>query len=223
MPAAAMQKILNITVIVISISFICFASQGLCADTDTSLRTDLNFNYTINEKFRSVNYIFLQADKDMSNYDYVELGTGLRYQTSLNWLSFLVWYQQGYAKDENRSWLLEQKPSINVNTVVTLLRFRVSNQIRYEYRMTPDWNDYRIKNTLEIARPDVCLQPHAGWELFYENHDRNVMLNRFKFGIIKAVGRHVSLGPYYRLDYSRVNHQWKLTRQLFGFQVTVNY
>jgi len=209
--------------IAVPVVLICITVQGYCADTDTSLRTDLNFNYTVNDKFRWVNYIFIQADKDMSNYDYVELGTGLRYQTSLKWLSFLVWYQQSYSKNEERCWLLEQKPSINMNTVVTLFHFRISNQIRYEYRMTPDWNDYRIKNTLEIARPDVFLQPHVGWELFYENHDRTVMLNRIKFGIIKDIGNHISLGPYYRLDYSRVRDQWKLTRQLFGFQVTLNY
>ena len=70
-------------------------------------------------------------------------------------------------------WLLEQKPSINMNTSVALSRFKISNQIRYEYRITPDWNDYRIKNTLEISRPDIFLQPYIGWELFYENHDKD--------------------------------------------------
>ena len=107
-----------------------------------------------------------------------------------------------------------------MNTSVTFFDFKISNQIRYEYRFTPDWNDYRIKNTLEISRPDIFLQPYIGWELYYENRDKAVMLNRIKFGIIKNIDSNISLGPYYRIDFSNINHQWELTRQLIGFQIT---
>jgi hypothetical protein len=203
--------------------FIYFTTPCLYADHDTSLRTDLNFSYTFNERFRTVSYVFLQADKNMANYDYAEWGIGLQYQTSLAWLSFLAYYQQGYSKDEPSNWLLEQKPSININTSITLFSFKISNQIRYEYRFTPDWNDYRIKNTLEISRPDIFLQPYIGWELFYENRDKAVMLNRIKFGVMKNVGSNVYVGPYYRIDFSNINWQWEWTRQLIGFQVTIKY
>lgn len=217
------ESLLRYSIAMAMLSFMYLNAPCLCADHDNSLRTDLNFNYTINDEFKSVSYIFLQADKDMSNYDYIELGTGLQYQTPLSWLSFLLWYQQGYAKDEDRHWLLEQKPSININTSFTLARFKISNQIRYEYRITPDWNDYRIKNTLEVARPDIFLKPYVGWELFYENHDRDVTLHRIKFGIMKDIDSHVSLGPYYRIDFSKTDRQWEFSRQLIGFQCTINY
>jgi len=49
----------------------------LYADHDTSLRTDLNFSYTFDEKYRAVSYVFIQADDEMSNYDYAEWGGGL--------------------------------------------------------------------------------------------------------------------------------------------------
>ncbi|PKN53168.1 MAG: hypothetical protein CVU55_02865 [Deltaproteobacteria bacterium HGW-Deltaproteobacteria-13] len=193
------------------------------ADHDTSLRTDLNFSYTFNEQYKSVSYIFLQADKDISNLDYLEWGTGLQYQTPVKWLSFLLYYQQGFSKVEPDNWLLEQRPSINMNTLNTLCNFKISNQIRYEYRFTPDWNDYRIKYSLEISRPDIFLQPYIGWELYYENRDKALMLSRTKFGIIKNVGSRISIGPYYRIDFSNIDHKWEWTRQLIGIQLTLKY
>lgn len=203
--------------------FILLHTPCSYADHDTSLRTDLNFSYTFNDKFKSVSYVFLQADKDVSNLDYMEWGFGLQYQTSLKWLSFLVYYQQGFSKVEPDNWLLEQKPSINMNTSINIYNFKISNQIRYEYRFTPDWNDYRIKNTLEISCPDMFLKPYIGWELFYENRDKAVMLNRIKFGVIKNITNNVSFGPYYRLDFSNIDHKWDWTRQLIGIQLSLRY
>jgi hypothetical protein len=203
----------------------CFHVPRLYADHDTSLRTDLNFSYTFNEQFQAVSYVFIQADQDISNYDYGEWGVGLQYQTPLSWLSFLIYYQQGYSKDDERHWELEQKPSINMNTQVALYGFKISNQIRFEYRITPEWNDYRIKDTLVISWPDLIfqLQPYIGWEMFYENHDKALMLNRIKLGVSRNIGSHVSIGPYYRIDLSNINSGWEWTRQLIGFQVTINY
>jgi hypothetical protein len=202
---------------------VCLNAPFLYADHDTSLRTDLNFNYTINDQFRTVSYVFLQADKDISNYDYFEWATGLLYQTPVAWLSFLLSYQQGYSKIDPDNWSLEQRPSINMNTSATFHRFKISNQIRYEHRFSPGWNDYRIKNTMGISRPDIFLQPYIGWELYYENSDKAVMLNRIKFGIVKNIDKNISLGPYFRVDFSNINHQWEWTRQLIGFQVNLNY
>ena len=195
----------------------------LYADHDTSLRTDLNFSYNFNEKYRAVSYVFIQANDEMSNYDYAEWGIGLQYQTPVAWLSLLAYYQQGYSKDEDRHWALEQKPSINLNLSNTFFDFKISNQIRYEYRITPDWNDARIKNTLTISRPDLFLQPYAGWELFYENRDKAVMLNRFKVGVNHNIGDHVFVGPYFRMDFSNINSRWEWTRQLIGLQLTLKY
>lgn len=203
--------------------YIFFYAPCLCAQHDSSLRTDLNFSHTFNEQFKSVSYVFLQANKDMSNYDYIEWGAGLQYQTQLDWLSFLVYYQQGYSKVERDHWLLEQKPSISMNTSINVDNFKISNQIRYEYRFTPDWNDYRIKNTMEISRPDIFLQPYIGWELFYESHNKAVMLNRIKLGIIKNIDNNVSLGTYYRIDFSNIHHEWEWARQLIGFQLSLKY
>ena len=207
----------------LSVILIVLYAPCLYAEQDNSLRADLNLSYKINKQFRSVSYIFIQADEDVTNYDYVEMGTGLVYQTRLSWLSFLAYYQLGCSKREPDHWLAEHKPSVNLNTSATLGDFRISNQIRYEHRITPGWNDYRIKNTLEISRPDMTFQPGVGWELFYENHDQAVMLNRIKFSIARAVSDHVTLGPYYRIDFSNLNHQWELSRHLVGFQVTVKY
>ncbi len=211
------------TIIIPGLLLIFFNVSCLHAEHDTSLRTDLNFIYQFNEKFLSTSYLFLQADDDISNYDYLEWGTGLEYQTPLPWLSFLAYYQQGYSKDGDRHWQLEQKPSINMNLKASLAGFKISNQIRYEHRITPEWNDSRIKNTLTISRPDIFLQPYIGWELFYENRDKAVMLNRVKLGIIKDIVSHVSIGPYFRVDFSNIKHQWEWTRQLIGFQVTIKF
>lgn len=208
---------------ILSVMLIVFNVPCLYADHDTSLRTDLNFSYTFNKQFQTVSYIFLQADDEVSNYDYVEWGAGLQYQTPLTWLSFLAYYQQGYSKDDDRHWLLEQKPSMNMNVRVQLSGLKISNQIRYEYRITPDWNDFRIKNTMEISYPDLFLQPYIGWELFYENRDKAVMLNRIKLGVNGNVCSHVSLGPYYRMDFSNIDHGWEWTRQLIGFQMKIKY
>jgi hypothetical protein len=216
------MKLRHIKIILMSL-FICFNAPCLYAEHDDSLRIDLNFSYTFNEKFKSLFYLFPQANEHMSNFNYVEWGTGLQYQTSLAWLSFLVYYQQGYSEDDNRNWSLEQRPSINMNTSSTFYHFQISNQIRYEYRFTPDWNDYRIKNTLEIARPDIFLQPYVGWELYYENRDKAFMLNRIKFGITKNINSNISLGTYYRVDFSNINNEWEFTRQLIGIQLTLKY
>jgi hypothetical protein len=195
----------------------------LYAGHDTSLRTDLNFSYTFNEQFRAVSYVFIQANDEISNYDYTEWGAGLQYQTPVAWLSFLAYYQQGYSKDDDSHWLLEQKPSINLNLSQTFFNFKFFNQIRYEYRITPDWNDARIKNTFHISRPDLFLHPYVGWELFYENRDKAVMLNRFKVGVNHNIAEHVSVGPYFRMDFSNINSRWEWTRQLIGLQMTIKY
>jgi hypothetical protein len=217
------KRLLQNGIKIIPALLISFSAPCLYADHDTSLRTDLNFNYTINDQLQSISYIFIQADKNISNYDYLEWATGLNYQTPLPWLSFLVSYQQGFSKVDPDNWLLEQRPSINMNTSTTIFHFKISNQIRYEYRFTPDWNDYRIKNTLEISRPDIFLQPYIGWELYYENRDKAVMLNRIKFGVIKNISNNVSFGPYYRIDFSNIDYQWEWTRQLIGIQLSLKY
>ncbi|HNV65027.1 MAG TPA: DUF2490 domain-containing protein [Smithellaceae bacterium] len=209
---------------IISLLFIlCCNVPCLYADYDTSLRTDLNFNYTISERFKSVSYVFIQVNEDASHFNYTEWGTGLQYQTPLKWISFLVFYQQGYSKSDQGSWYLEQRPSVNMNTSTNISLFKISNQIRYEYRINTDWHDYRIKNTLVISCPEVFLRPSVGWELYYEHHDRDITLNRIKFGITKDINAHFSLGPYYRIDFSKNNHHWDFTRQLIGFHVTINY
>ena len=217
------KRLLQNGIKIIPAFFIFINAPCLAADRDTSLRTDLNFNYTINEQFQSISYIFIQADKNISNYDYLEWATGLNYQTPLAWLSFLFYYQQGFSKVEPDNWLLEQRPSINMNTSATFYHFKISNQIRYEYRFTPDWNDYRIKNTLGISRPDIFLQPYIGWELYYENRDKAVMLNRIKIGIIKNIDKNISFGSYFRVDFSNIDHEWEWTRQLIGIQLTLKH
>lgn len=214
---------LQCVILIISVLLMFLRAPYLYAGHDTSLRTDLNFSYTFNEKYSAVSYVFIQANDEMSNYDYTEWGIGLQYQTPVAWLSFLAYYQQGYSKDEDRHWLLEQKPSINLNLSGDFFKFKVSNQLRYEHRITSDWNDARIKNTLNISRPDLFLQPYAGWELFYENRDKAVMLNRIKVGVNHNIGAHVSVGPYFRMDFSNMNSRWEWTRQLIGLQMTIKY
>lgn len=194
------------------------------AHPDDALRTDMNFSYTFNDQYRLVSYVFIQANDYLSNYDYTELGIGLQYQTPLPWLSFLAYYQQGHSKYKTDDWRKEYKPSLNLNLCRTFSGIRLYNQIRYEERFTPSWTDFRIKNYLEISTPGIILQPQIGWEMFYEQHERHIMLNRIKFGISQEVQRHVSIGPYYRIDFSRdPDGQWKFTRQLFGFQITLKY
>ncbi len=193
------------------------------ADHDTSFRTDLNFSYTFDKNVRSVSYIFFQADEDMSDFDYLEWGLGLQYQTALRWLSFLLYYQQGHSQSEQDDWHIERKPSLNINTSAIFHHFKISDQIRYEYRFTPNWNDYRIKNTLEISRPDIFLQPYVGWELFYENRNKDFMLHRIKFGIVKNISDNVYLGTYYRIDFSNVNDEWQWKKQLIGIQLSLKY
>lgn len=215
----SLQSILGI----VSVLLVIISSPCLAADRDTSLRTDLNVNYKINEQFKASFYTFPQANDDISNYNYVEWGIGLQYQTALSWLSFLVWYQQGYSKNDDCSWSLEQRPNININTSTEISGFKISNQIRYEEKFRPGWHDFRLKNTLSICRPDLFLNPSLGWELYYENSDKAVMLNRIKLGISKDIGEHVNLGPYYRMDFSNINSRWEWSRQLIGFQLTINY
>jgi len=195
----------------------------LFADADTSLRADFNFQYTISERFKSTSYVFLQINDHVSDFNYWEWGTGLQYQTPVKWLSFLVLYQQGYSKDKRDNWTLEHRPSINCTTAGAFSIFKISNQIRYEYRINQDWDDYRIKNTLTVSTPEIFLQPSACWELYYENHDKTITLQRFKFGITQDIGKHVSIGPYIRFDFGKVESNWKFTRQLFGFHVTIHY
>lgn len=205
------------------LTFFLFYPFSSFADHDTSLRADFNFQHNFNEQFKTVSYVFLQADKNMSNYDYLEWGLGLQYQTILPWFSILLYYQQGYSKVDQDDWKLEQKPSISLNTSATFKPIKMSNQIRYEYRFTPDWSDYRIKNHLEISYAHDVIQPLIGWELFYENRDQAVMLHRIKFGFCKNTDKHLSWGAYYRIDYSHDDDGWTFKRQLIGFQLTARY
>ncbi len=211
------------TTIILFLLFIFFFSPCLFAEHDNSIRIDQNIYCTIDDRFQLIYYTFEQIDKDMSDYDYFEFGMGLQYQTLLTWLSFLAYYQQSYSKSDDNSWLIEKKPSINMNTSINLSYFKLSNQIRYEYRITPEWHNYRIKNYLEISLRDIFLHPYTGWELYYEERNKAFMLNRIKIGIVENVYKSVYLGIYYRTDYSKINNQWEFSRQLIGIQVLLKY
>jgi hypothetical protein len=200
-----------------------FINPYLYAEHDNSLRIDQNIYLTIDDKFQLISYVFEQIDKKMSDYDYIELGTGLQYQTAFTWLSFLAYYQRSYSKCDNNKWSPEQRPSINMNNSFILSHFKFSNQIRYEYRITPVWHNYRIKNYLEISLHDIFLHPYTGWELYYEDRNKHFMLNRIKFGIVNNVYRNISLGTYYRIDFLKRNNQWEFSRQLIGFHVNLKY
>ncbi len=203
---------------------VLFFPVCLEASHDDALRTDLNFHYAVNDHFRLTSYLFIQANDHLSNYDYTEWGAGLTYQTQLPWLSLLAYYQQGHCKNEPDDWRVEYKPSLNLNLSKTFPPFRLYNQIRYEYRFTPEWNDFRIKNYLEVSAPEFFLQPLIGWELFYENHNREVTLNRVKFGVSKKLTDHLAVSPYYRMDFAKNNDgRWEFIRQLFGFSITLKY
>jgi len=199
-----------------------FITTSLYAGYDSSLRVDINFSAMIDERFKFLSYMFQQINNNMSDCNYLELGTGLQYMTCLRGLSFLVYYQQAYSKNGARQWLLEQKPSINMNMSAVFSHFKISNQVRYEYRITSEWHDFRIKNYLEISLHDIMLHPYTGWELFYENHDKSSLLNRIKVGIIQNVYRSISLGTYYRIDFL-IKKQWEFTRHLVGFKVAISY
>lgn len=205
----------------LTLIFVC--APSLYADHDTALRTDLNFSYTFNEKFRGLSYAYIQADDEMSNYDYAEWGIGLNVQLPFPWLSFQVQYCQGYTKDDGRSWALEQDPGASLNLQTKVGSFSIEDQILFEYRILPEWNDFRIKNILVISHPMTLLIPYAGLESYYENHEKALMLNRLKIGINAAISRHVSAGPYYRMDFSNVDHSWEWARQLIGIQLSVQY
>lgn len=197
--------------------------RNLYADHDNSLRIDQNYTLTIDDHFQLINYMFQQFNKNISDYSYIELGTGLQYQTPLTWLSFLVYYQQSYSKGDDNTWLLEQKPSINMNTSVILSHFKISNQIRYEYRITTEWHDFRIKNYLVISLHDIFLHPYIGWELYYEDQDKDIMLHRIRFGIINKVYSNIYLGTFYRIDFSKIESHWEFSRQLIGIQIAIKF
>lgn len=213
----------NKSIIVPFVLGICFISRGLHAGHDTSLRLDQNFYGTIDERFLLVSYLFHQINDDVSDYDYIEFGTGLQYQSPAVWLSFLVFYQQSYTETVDEGWLVEHKPSVNVNTSVTYPRVRISDQIRYEYRFTPEWRDYRIKNYLKISLHDTFLRPYAGWELYYEDHEKAIVLHRILLGISERLYGSVYPGIYYRVDIMRIEGRWEFSRQLIGLQVTIRY
>lgn len=193
------------------------------AGYDTSLRIDQNVNLDIDDRVQLVTYLFHQIDKNVTEYDYIEFGTGLQYQMPLKWLSFLLYYQQSYARDDDNTWLLEKKPSVNVNTLAFVSRFKVTNQIRYEYRVTPEWHDFRIKEYLVISLVDGFLVPHLGWELYYENQYKDLMLQRINIGITGNVYKTVSLGAYYRMDFAKKDRHWEFSRQLMGISATIRY
>jgi hypothetical protein len=213
----------NFVIGIIFLFFVFLFSPCLFAEYDKSYRIDQNIYCTIDERFQLAFYSFEQINKNRSDYDYFEYGTGLQYQTPITWLSFLVYYQQSYSKGTDEKWSIEKKPSINMNASFMFSHFKLSNQIRYEYRITPEWHNYRIKNNLEISLHNIVLHPYTGWEIYYEDHDKKFMLNRFRFGIVENVYNNIYMGTYYRIDYSKINSRWELSRQLIGIQVTLKY
>lgn len=203
--------------------FILFICPYLYAEHDSSLRIDQNIYCTIDKQFQFQYYVFEQFDKKMKDYDYFEFGTGLQYQTPATWLTFIAYYQQSYSENYDNTWLIEKKPSISMNISFIVYYFKFSNQIRYEYRIATEWHNYRVKNYLKISLYDKFLQPYTGWELYYEDRDRQFMLNRIKIGINGNIYKSISLGTYYRIDFSKINNQWEFSKQLIGIQTILKY
>ena len=205
------------------IFFMICGAECLYAGHDNSIRVDQNLDCAIDERFKLTSYIFHQMDDNVTDYDYLEFGTGLNYRTPVEWISLLFYYQQSFSKEDNGNWSVEKKPSVNVNGSFVVSRLKIYNQLRYEYRITPDWHDYRIKNYLEFSLYDIILKPYTGWEAYYENHEKNVTLHRIKIGIIENVYTNLFLGAYYRFDFSKSDNGWKFSRQLLGFVITMKF
>ena len=145
------------------IFILIIVNMHLYAKQDTSLRIDQVIYGTINDRSSIISYAFEQINENISEYNYMELGTGLQNQTPLSRLSLLIHYQQSYSENEEGDRELEQKPSLNINTPPNLPVFAISHQIRYEYRSTPQWDDYIIKNNLAISLHDTFLHSRTGW------------------------------------------------------------
>lgn len=61
------------------------------------------------------------------------------------------------------------------------------------------------------------------WELLYENRNKDFMLHRIKFDIVKNISENVYLGTYYRIDFANVDDEWRWKRQLIGIQLSLKY
>jgi len=203
--------------------FLMILSNISFANYDNSIRIQQSLNYKINKTFAANMYLFQQIDRNISSFDYLEMGLGIKYQTTLEWLAFQLYYQQSFSMNEEGLWFLEIKPSVNLNLSIYFYMLKIYNQIRYEYRMTEDWSNIRIKNYLKISLYDVFLTPYIGWELFYENHYKQFALSRIKLGIIYKVCSSFSLGGYYRIDFSNKDEGWIFTKMLWAIQFIVGF
>ena len=190
---------------------------------ETSLRIDQNLSLKLDAHFALKFYVFHQLNKDISDFNYTEMGTGVQYRTPLSWLSLLAWYQQSFSEDDAGTWGMEKDPSINANISLTAGPFTVSDQLRWEYRFTPDWKDWRIKNTLQLALNAIPLKPYLGWELYWEHHDSDFMLHRFKLGISHPVYKSLTLGAYCRFDISQSTGSWVHYRRCIGLSCTLDF
>ena len=102
---------------------------------------------------------------------------------------------------------------------------------RHTYKAKPDrsMRIYQIisgnlmKNYLKISMPDVLLSPYIGWELFYEDHYKEVNLHRIKIGITKNIYHQFSLGFFYRTDFSQIENVWQFSKMQWAVQTIFNF
>lgn len=199
------------------------AGPGITNAAETSLRIDQNINLKLDTAFSLKFYIFHQINSDVSDFNYTEMGTGLQYRTPLPWLSLLAWYQQSFSEAAAGTWGMEKDPSINAIVSFTAGPLTVNEQLRWEYRFTPDWKDWRIKNTLQLTMGAVPLKPYLCWELYWEHHDQDFMLHRFKLGISHNVYKSITLGAYCRFDVSQSTGSWVHYRRCIGLSCTLDF
>lgn len=207
----------------LAVLVLLLALPGMAPAAENSLRIDQNINLKVDAHFTLKFYIFHQLNRDVSDFDYTEMGTGLQYRTPLPWLSLLLWYQQSFSEDAAGTWGMCKNPSINPTVSFAAGPLTVSEQLRWEYRFTPDWKDWRIKNTLQLGLGTVPLKPYLCWELYWEHHDSDFMLHRFKLGISHTVYKSLTLGAYCRFDLSQATGSWVHYRRCIGLSCTLDF
>ncbi len=201
--------------------FLFFFSIFLNAKTDNAMRIHQNFNGRLSDYFSFHFYSFEQFTEDISRYDYYETGVGVKCKFPRRF-ALSVYYRQGYYRDDDNGWSLEKAPQVNIEKGLQMKMILIFDQVRYEYRYKPEWDDFRIKNFLKISLPQIPFRPFLGWELYYEHYYEEVNLHRFHAGIFENIYNGLVFGIYYRYDLSKSDDKWEHIRDMYGVRVALS-
>ena len=209
MPKAGAKSILLAMVLALA----SFSEEG-----DWGYAHNLYINKSLNEKWSILHRSQFTLRDDMSDFFFGYAGIGIGYRFHSNWRVDAV-YRRAWIQPGD-TWLIEDRPLINLTWFGSIHAARLTNRSRVEFREYR-WDkkdDIRYRNETRLELPWEVLpfgiKPYFEEEFFWGRESGKFEMNWVTAGLYCKPGKSTKLKLGYRWIAIRDDNHWENRNQL---------